>query len=450
MMRCSPVFWGVLACGPATALDQYCEGPKSCNLFNEAKVIFAGTAIEHNKDTGKTRFRVTESFKGAHRVYVDLTEVPPDTLGFAVGGEYLVFADRCFWEPASTGCLYARPCSYTRRLENATAILEQLRAKKDGKKVAAVYGTLMLWPNAALGALGDDESRPLPNVLVRLQSGGKSFETKTDKLGVYAFDQLPPGDYQLSLNLPPDLTLGGLPGHNLVTSFELPRGTCFEKDVYAQPTGQISGRVIGPDGSPLPVAAVYLYPASRYEEGKEGVRDWQGKGPPMNGWDSFEFNHLPAGDYLLVFGSANEEDPDVPFPMTFYPNATKLERAQRIHLSAGQQIQNADIRVSNPLPTRQITVRLDWAGRKPEAYSEPGLLAIASRGRNKSPVKKDRDTYIFTLFPDARYTISAWAICARGIGAGKAKATGEVTVDAGNPSLSEITLRFDSGPGACE
>jgi hypothetical protein len=118
-------------------------------------------------------------------------------------------------------------------------------------------------------------------------------------------------------------------------------------------------------------------------------------------------------------------------------------------LSDGQQIRNADIRVSNPLPTRQITVRLDWAGRKPEAYSQPWVYAMASRGMSPSPVKKDRDAYTFTMFLNARYTIHAAAYCLIEVKGTGATATGEVTVDGSDTSLSEITLKFDTDPGKC-
>ncbi|MGO9095947.1 MAG: hypothetical protein ACLQGV_12060 [Bryobacteraceae bacterium] len=391
---------------------------------------------------------MTESFQGVKGDYIDLNET--NSLPYVLGGEYLVFADPCGWEPDSTGCLTTLPCYYHRSLKRATAILEQLRAKKNGKKVAAVYGMLMLWPNAALGRLGDYESRPLPNMLVRLQSRGMSFDTKTDGFGAYAFDQLPPGNYQVSVDLPPNSVLAGLIGHDLVTSFLLPWCSCFENDLYALPTGRISGRVVGPDGNPLRDATVDLYPASRYQEGKRGILGWQGRNTPSDEWKPFEFNHLPAGDYLLVFNAADEEHPDAPFSTTFYPHAASLESAQRIHLSAGQQIQNADIGVSNPLPTRQITVRLDWAGRNPEAYSQPWVYAMATRGTNPLPFKKDRDTYTFNLLLSARYTIHAAASCSIGTKGRGATTTGEATVDGSNPSLSEIALKFDSGPATCE
>jgi hypothetical protein len=58
-----------------------------------------------------------------------------------------------------------------------------------------------------------------------------------------------------------------------------------------------------------------------------------------------------------MFNPKNDENPDAPVPTTFYPRAPNLEGSQVIHLADGLDLLNADIHVSDPLPTRQITVR---------------------------------------------------------------------------------------------
>jgi hypothetical protein len=105
------------------------------------------------------------------------------------------------------------------------------------------------------GILEEDYVRPLPGVLVRLQSRGKSFEAKTGKHGAYAFEALPKGT----------TVIGGLAFHLEVAQFgrepavfELPDRSCYESEITAMPTGQISGRVIGPDGAPLRSTSVGL------------------------------------------------------------------------------------------------------------------------------------------------------------------------------------------------
>ncbi len=78
-------------------------------------------------------------------------------------------------------------------------------ARKRGEPVASVYG--MLWRSfehqEGIWEEGDDH--PMPNVAVRLSKGKKSFVTKTDEHGVYAFQDLPKGTYEASADLPPGL-----------------------------------------------------------------------------------------------------------------------------------------------------------------------------------------------------------------------------------------------------
>jgi hypothetical protein len=240
------------------------------------------------------------------------------------------------------------------------------------------------------------------------------------------------------------MVLGELIGHDPVPPFELPRRSCFENDLYALPAGRISGKVVGPDGNPLPEARVDLYRAGRYKEGERGgIYSFQGKARPVEEWKAFGFYHLTPDDYVLVFNSANAENPDAPFPITFYPSASSLQGSQLIHLSDGQELLDADIHVSNRIPTRQITVRFDWSGRMPTDFFPPHVIAEASRGTAPYPVENGPDTYSLNLLLSAQYTIHAEAYCHLGT-TGKVE-TAKATVDGGSVSVSEVTLKFDKG-----
>jgi len=102
----------------------------------------------------------------------------------------------------------------------------------------------------------------------------------------------------------------------------------------------------------LNTAGVELYRANRYNERQAGLFGFQGKATPTEDWKPFEFYHLPAGDYVLVFNRQNREEPDAPFRRTFFPDAPDRESAVVIHLAEGQQISNADIHVLAASPTR--------------------------------------------------------------------------------------------------
>jgi len=286
----------------------------------------------------------------------------------------------------------------------------------------------------------------MPNIVVRLQSGGKSFEARTDEHGAYAFDRLPPGKYTASAELPPNLVLGRLILGDSPPPFDLPRRSCLENDLYALPTGRIAGTVIGPDEKPVHVASVSLYRADRYEEAASGTYGYQGpRGPKDEKWRPFEFDRLPAGDYILVFNYSDSVLRDTPFHRAFYPRAAKVENAQVIHLANGQQITNADIHVGEAAALREITVRIVWSGREPTGWVPVSIVAEGrgTRTWHAEPHKEDPHTYTLALWQSAQYSIQATTPCRTG-GAKEAK-TNAVAVDGSDPSVSEITLTFDNG-----
>jgi len=442
-MRRVAVF--ALAClaftlAPGCAQDCIGPAPGPCSLFKRAKVVFVGTVIERNKETLGRRFRVTEAFKGVKGEYVDLVEYPTG-MDFEIGKQYLVFAGPCGWAP--NPCLTSMPCSGSVPREYGDAVVEQLRAEKAGRPVASVYGTLVRELEAGEGIWVEDYRRPLPNILVRLKSDQKTFEVRTDEHGAYAFPHLPAGKYRVSADLPPNMILGDRILQGPLPPFELPRQACFANDLYALPTGWITGRIIGPDGKPLRLAVANLYQAARYKRGERGAYSLQGKGMPGESWKPFDFPQLPPDDYVLVFNPENHEDPDAPFPWTFYPHASDLAGAEIIHLADGQQVLNADIHVGNPLPTRQITLRFAWNGRNSTDYYRPQVTVEASRGTAPYPFENGSDTYALNLLLNAQYTIHAVAYCQMGT-KGEAEA-GVATVGGSDFSLSEVTLTFEKG-----
>jgi hypothetical protein len=226
--------------------------------------------------------------------------------------------------------------------------------------------------------------------------------------------------------------------------FDLPLRSCFDDDLYALPTGRIAGTVIGPDDKPVHVASVNLYRADESGEGKPGLLGYQGgRGPHDENWEPFPFDHLPAGNYILVFNYSDSVEQATPFHRTFYPGATKPEDTQIIHLATGQQITNADIHVCEAAARREITVRIAWSAKEPTGWVPVSILAKGRGTRTRLAEHKHDDphTYKLALWQSERYSIQATTPCHAG--GEKEATTNTVVVDGKDFSVSEITLTFD-------
>src|SRR5579863_2760021 len=235
---------------------------------------------------------------------------------FKAGEQYLVYTHQ-----GTDGRLFSTICDGTRLAADARALLPQLRAMRDGRRVASVFGVLRRADPPFL-APPDDPDDPLPNVTLKLRSRDDRFETSTDSNGVYSFYDVHAGEYRFTANLPPRTELtqkvltGGLP------PFKIPNGACFEYDVDALPTGHIRGSVVGPDSKPLALASLELYRVGNYADTRPGLWAFQGA------TGAYDFDHIGPGDYLLVFNRPDRMDPNSPFKRAFYPGVGDASDAQ--------------------------------------------------------------------------------------------------------------------------
>jgi hypothetical protein len=204
-----------------------------------------GTVITETTRETNTRFRVTEQFKGKKTDEIEIVE-SPGNMHFSPNDSYLVFAIPCPWQDAPKSCLTSWACAATRYSKWAAPLVKQLRAEASGKPVASIYG--MLWrvkpprPDVPF-ATGIPDS-PLPDIVLKLESGGKSLKAQTGDDGLYSFEHVPAGTYKISAdNLPSEMTLVG---DTILTqppeTIELPRHSCFNLDLFAVQTSTIKPR----------------------------------------------------------------------------------------------------------------------------------------------------------------------------------------------------------------
>jgi hypothetical protein len=313
---------------------------------------------------------------------------------FKAGQQYVVFTHQ-----GTEGRLFATICSGTRPASEAKALLPQLRAMRNGQRVASVFGVLRRSEPPFL-ALPDDPDEPLPNVSLKLRSHDDRFETSSNDEGVYTFYDVHAGEYNFTAHLPVRMELTHRSQTGGLARFKIPNGACYEFDVNALPTGHIRGSVFGPDGKPLAIASVELYRAGTYNDAKPGLWGFQGAE------GEFDLDHVGPGDYILVFNRTNRTDPNSPYARAFYPGVGEEADATPIRLKDGQLLSKVNMTVKDGYPTHLLRVQVKWQGVRP-----PGsvtIMAKADNGENPSAERLADGSYQFTLLESANYTISAW------------------------------------------
>jgi hypothetical protein len=342
-------------------------------------------------------FHIDEKFAGPDTPDIDVFSGGDDAdcgYVFKKGEQYIVFTQQ-----ETEGRLFAVVCSQTRPASEGRAILPQLRSMRNHDRVASVYGVLRR-ADPPLLAPTDDPDDPLPHIKLKLRSKDDRFSTSTGPDGVYSFYDVHAGEYVYTADLPARFEFsqktlkGGLP------PFKIPSGACYEYNVNALPTGKIRGSVLGPDGKSLKLASVELYRAERFDASQPGQWGFQGDD------GKFEFDHIGPGEYLLVFNRMDRLDPNSPFPRSFYPGEPEQSEAKFIRVKDGQQILNANIKLRDGYPTRNVKVQLKWTDGRPPG--EVTVTAQADKGDNPAARNIGDGLYEFTLLQSAHYTFSAW------------------------------------------
>ncbi|HXX44480.1 MAG TPA: hypothetical protein VEJ38_07115 [Candidatus Acidoferrales bacterium] len=416
------IFISFLACPTAVACTCSQSPPGQCPGLQPSDVVFLGTvtAIE---DIAYAPSRASDS-AGApvdpvmsrltrYRFHIDerfaLGDTPAGTATieifsggedgdcgyrFKMGEQYVVFTHQ-----GTEGRLFSTICSGTRAASDALALIPQLRAMRNGQRVASVFGVLRRAQPPFLAPEGDPDE-PLPRISLKLRSHYDRFQTNTDANGVFTFYDVHAGEYNFTADLPPRTELTQKPGAGGLSPFKIPNGACYEYDVEALPTGHMRGSVIGPSGKPLAVASVELYHAGNYSDSRPGLWGFQGA------TGVFDFDHVGAGEYILVFNRTDRMDPNAPFRRTFYPGVADESDAKLINLKEGQQLLNVNLRVKEAYPNHSVRVDVKWQGAKP-----PGkitVMARAEQGDNPAALKVAEGLYEFTLLDSTNYTISGW------------------------------------------
>jgi len=415
-------------------------GPQVCGGLSATDVIFVGTVLDienpPSDDGGlggpglsRYHFRIDENIAGTGSKEIDVYSGRGGadcSYHFRQNEQYLVFPYK-----GDGSRLFATICSPTRWIEQAQAVLPQLRAMRDHQRIASVYGILRSAQQPYASVSDDLLGKVLSNTRVELRSEDKTFVAVTDASGAYAFYDMPQGEYHFFGNLPEHLEFAQEILGGPLPPLKLPDHACYETDLTALPTGRIRVRVLGPDGKPLAFASVFLFRRDKYA--------------PDGGWyeaqdlekGHFEFENVGPGDYILVSNNTGRLDAEEPYPRTFYPGVADLKSAKIIHLEGGQKFDDADIKVSGGLPTRKITVRF-----VAEIGEIPDINYVEGRGSGGQSTLEQEvapGVYSISILKDVRYDLHGQGYCSA---THKESATESIQVDGSDDRTTEFTLTF--------
>src|SRR5215469_8302103 len=267
----------------------------------------------------KITLNISERFRGnSGNSVVVQTDTSDCAYPFEVGHEYLVFANE------SQGNLTVTTCSATQPAQMAIARIFQLRALGDKTPLPSIFGSVGTSP-LRRDPTGWEQVRPMPGLTVTARSDSAEYRTQTADDGLYAFQGLPSGRYQLSVAAPPGRrAFWGGSAERPGASPGIPCAMNFE--VFWD--GLISGTVLGGDGQPASgmITAQYIGPET-LPAGPFGGQVKDGR---------FEIPRLPPGRYRLMFLPIVAGRP--PGPAIYYPGTQVPSSAALIEVGEGAHV----------------------------------------------------------------------------------------------------------------
>ena len=267
----------------------------------------------------------------------------------SIGHQYLFYLKRperlskeSYLPSKEPGLWFAFACGRSTGLGGATDDLLYLENLKKVRGKTRISGTIGGWQNPDLDVAGKK---------IKIIGPKKTYETKTDKDGVFEIYDLPPGKYFVEPEMPA--------GWKIDPSWLRYSASVVRND-YDQPELKspkqvavmlepkkhagvdisftidnfVRGRVLGPRARPLVGVCVHLVRSDLDQGGPLDCTDEQGR---------FEISSILPGEYVLVANQKDKPSEQEPFQKIYYPGVSERERAAVISIAPGQIIDNIDL-----------------------------------------------------------------------------------------------------------
>jgi Carboxypeptidase regulatory-like domain len=302
---------------------------------------------------------------------------------------------------------------------------------------AAFVALILLGPCLAQstsveGRVTNAAGEPLKNATVYLLQGqpsGLTFETGAD--GSFVFQDVAPGRYNIQVQRggyvsEPGLTVTVVAGQPMT-------GIALKMTRAAL----LVGRVLDPDGDPVPNADVKVQ--------VDDLGDTESAVSRADG--SFVIGGLKAGAYYLRATERPEPSPNgremsgpkEAFVPTYYPGAIDESKATRVPVEAGAEVRNLDIHMRKARVFRVSgkVVRTDTGAPVGNAGVR---MTDDDAGTNRSQITPD-GTFEFLRVPPGKYTVSEYETAQS-----EPNVVGHVAVAISNDDVEGVLLKV--GPGA--
>lgn len=266
--------------------------------------------------------------------------------------------------PNEAGLWFAFTCGRSNGLSAATEDLLYLEneSKLRGRtRISGIVTAGSIYPDL------DVEGKK-----IKIIGPNNTYQTKTNKDGIFEIYDLPPGKYFIEPETPAgwkvdpnwfrySASIIGSENRELERSpkqLALMLEPKRHASVYIGLTidNYVRGRVLDPTGRAMHNVCVYLLRAGQTRLGPLDYTDEQGR---------FEIKEVPQGQYVLVANQDGKPSSHEPFPKIFYPNVTELERAVVINIGPGESVENLDIVIPKLEETVTVAGVLRYSDGKP-------------------------------------------------------------------------------------
>jgi hypothetical protein len=338
-----------IAMCPTSVLACSCRAVEhACKAYRRVPVIFTGTVTDlgsretNSKNSSYSQeigFAVEESFKGTSASRITLTRVhiqsscPPNAPEFVVGARFLVWAF-----PDQEGNLAISDCTPTRRIEDATQFISELREQRAGGGATYIFGDVYrsrIFPNGVKPEdLENYSSLPLAGTKVVVSSNDGGYTAVADEKGRFVVPLERGGEYRVVVNLPKYFAQEGLD-----REIDLEDHDCADMSVWTQYVFSFKGRVVDMHVVPIGGIAVELLSATTLESFAHSFTNSSG---------NYELSASEPGDYLIA---ANWDEPpteEAPFATVLYPGVHEIETASHVHTEEAGAVVLSDFHLATP------------------------------------------------------------------------------------------------------